>query len=168
MSTPTTAYTSSQQTFPYGSQLDLALYPPAVYGNTLYSGGWLNQTDRDTYYGGINGVDQLYTSPAGQDTPTPLHWNGSIPYYFAHINDPSVVAAPDGSGLVMFMTVLPNSTPGDFNSITNHNLTVLARSTDGGQTWTFDSVVIGQNNGVSNTGAWSPSAMANGNQVDLW
>jgi len=73
----------------------------------------------------------------------------------------------------MYATGLAN-TWNTLPDITNHNLTVFAESSDGGTSWTWDGVVVGQNNGVDGAGAWSPSALATpassdcAGQVDLW
>lgn len=144
----------------------LNTYSADVHQGVLYTGGWRTRADI--------GPDQIYSSPSNNDAPKPLRWNGYDPLRDWHVNDPSVVDAPDGSGrLLMYATGIANGWS-SFLNITNHNLTVLAASTDAGATWTWDGVVVDQDNGVDGTGAWSPTALATPaspdgeGKVDLW
>lgn len=143
---------------PTSASLDYDVYSPDLFGDTLYLGGWLTSADI--------GPDQLYQSPGDADTPTPIIWNGPSPYSLYHLNDPSVVREADGT-LAMFMTALPNAYGYNAGMFT-HNVTGLATSTDDGQTWTWQGLVIGQNNGLDSTGAWSPSAVVGATDIDVW
>lgn len=67
----------------------------------------------------------------------------------------------------MFVTVLSNAYSASSQDETTHNVTGLATSTNG-QTWTWAGIVVGQDNGYDNQGAWSPSAMVVGNDISLW
>src|SRR5208282_6781794 len=49
----------------------------------------------------------------------------------------------------------------------DYNQTTLLTSTNGGASWTFNGIVIGQDNGVNGGGAWSPSALDEGGHVQL-
>ena len=137
--------------------LDYEIYSPDLFNGTLYLGGWRTAADI--------GPDQLYTSPANTDRPTPLVWNGPAPYDLYHLNDPSVVREADGT-LAMFMTALPNLY-GYSVEMQSRNVTGLATSVDDGATWTWQGIVIGQRNGIDSTGAWSPSALADATGVRL-
>ena len=68
----------------------------------------------------------------------------------------------------MFATALSNKYSYDAFGMGSYNLTCLSTSTNNGASWTWDGIVIGQNNGIYNTGAWSPSALTAGNYIDLW
>ena len=138
--------------------LDYEIYSPDLFNGTLYLGGWRTAADI--------GPDQLYTSPANTDHPTPLVWNGPAPYDLYHLNDPSVVREADGT-LAMFMTALPNLY-GYSVEMQNRNVTGLATSVDDGATWTWQGIVIGQRNGIDSTGAWSPSALADATGISVW
>ena len=139
---------------------DYFIYSPDIYGNTTYYGGWLTTADI--------GPDQLYSSAGvATDNPVPLVWNGFIPYAAYHVNDPSIVCEANGT-LAMFVTVLPNQYGNSATQMMIYNQTALATSTDGGASWTWDGIVIGMANGCNNTGAWSPSALVIGNNIDVW
>jgi Ca2+-binding RTX toxin-like protein len=144
---------------PYG--LDYMIYSPDVACNgEEYLGGWLTAADI--------GPDQLYQSPgASTDAPVPIVWTNGDPYDTWHLNDPSVVRETNGT-LAMFVTALSNVYGYDAAGMSSHNLVGLATSTDNGASWTWDGIVIGQFNGIDNTGAWSPSAMTAGTDIDLW
>ena len=116
--------------------LDYEIYSPDLFNGTLYLGGWRTAADI--------GPDQLYTSPANTDRPTPLVWNGPAPYDLYHLNDPSVVREADGT-LAMFMTALPNLY-GYSVEMQSRNVTGLATSVDDGATWTWQGIVIGHRN----------------------
>nr|WP_294520082.1 hypothetical protein [uncultured Rhodopila sp.] len=139
---------------------DYFIYSPDINGNTTYYGGWLTAADI--------GPDRLYSSAgAASDNPVPLVWNGYVPYAAYHLNDPSVVREANGT-LAMFVTALPNQYGDSATQMMIHNQTALATSTDGGASWRWDGIVIGMANGCNNTGAWSPSALLIGNNIDLW
>ncbi len=144
---------------PYG--LDYMIYSPDVACNgEEYLGGWLTAADI--------GPDRLYQSPgASSDAPVPIVWTNGAPYGSWHLNDPSVVREANGT-LAMFVTALSNVYGDDLAAMANRNLVGLATSTNSGATWTWDGIVIGQYNGIDNTGAWSPSAMTVGDTIDLW
>jgi len=143
------------------SGLDYMIYSPDVACNgEEYLGGWLTAADI--------GPDQLYqSSGASTDAPAPIVWTNGTPYGSWHLNDPSVVAETNGT-LAMFVTALSNVYGDDAAGMATHNLVGLATSTNNGASWTWDGIVIGQFNGVNNTGAWSPSALADGNCIDVW
>jgi Ca2+-binding RTX toxin-like protein len=139
---------------------DYFIYSPDVFNNATYYGGWLTIADI--------GPDQLYQSAgAATDNPVSLVWNGYVPYGAYHVNDPSVVAEANGT-LAMFVTALPNADGNSSTLMMEYNQTALATSTNGGASWTWQGIVIAENNGYNNTGAWSPSALVVGNQIDLW
>lgn len=140
------------------TNLDYDIYSPDVFGGVLYLGGWLTSADI--------GPDRLYQSTPAADAPTAIIWSGTVPYGQYHLNDPSVVREADGT-LAMFMTALPNAY-GYNTGMLSHNVTGLATSSDGGQTWTWQGVVIGQWNGIDSTGAWSPSAVVNATGIGVW
>jgi hypothetical protein len=52
--------------------------------------------------------------------------------------------------------------------MTRRNWVCLASSADGGNTWTDQGIVLGQNNGIDGTGAWSPSALALDDKIYLY
>lgn len=137
---------------------DYNIYSPDLFGNTLYLGGWLTAADI--------GPDQLYQSIPTEDAPQPIVWDGAVPYSLYHLNDPSVVEEADGT-LAMFMTALPNYDT-TWTEIVTQNITALATSDNGGASWIFRGIVIGQDNGLAGTGAWSPSALPDGDDIDVW
>ncbi len=137
---------------------DYALYSQDLFNGRIYLGGWASQADI--------GPDQIYVCPdTRQDLPMPITWNGYVPYLAYHINDPSIVRL--GGTDYMFVTALSNAYCGSFQDETTHNVTGLAGSIDG-QTWTWAGIVVGQDNGYDNLGAWSPSAMVVDSDISLW
>src|SRR5208282_3219142 len=141
---------------PYGQPDNV--YSADVYGSTMFMSGWITAADV--------GPDQLLSSPIGEVAPSPIAFTNGNPYATYHLADPSVVAGPNGS-LLMFATALDNddataSGEGDYNQ------TALLTSRNGGASWTFDGIVIGQDNGFNRGGAWSPSALDEGGRVQLW
>ena len=138
--------------------LDYEIYSPDVFAGVLYLGGWLTAADI--------GPDRLYRSVASADAPAAILWNGSAPYSQYHLNDPSVVQEANGT-LAMFMTALPNAYGYDAG-MQSHNVTGLATSADGGQSWTWQGIAIGQQNGIDATGAWSPSAVVDSTGIGVW
>lgn len=138
--------------------MDYNVYAADVFQGVLYQGGWLTKADI--------GPDRLYQSNATVDRPVEITWTKAAPYNLYHLNDPSVVRKADGT-LAMFMTALPNAY-GDSKVMFDRNVTGLATSTNQGQSWTWQGIVIGQNNGLDATGAWSPSAIVNANGIAVW
>lgn len=140
------------------------VYSPSVHAGVTFSGGWRRWSDI--------GPDRLYASPAGENHPQEIAWTDGAPYARWHLNDPSVVTAPAaGEALLMYVTALSTAWSGPgatLEDIVSHNLTGLATSADGGASWRWEGVVIGQDNGLDGTGAWSPSAVATGDAVHLW
>lgn len=131
--------------------------PDAAPNGVLYTGGWKTTADI--------GPDRLYQQNWAGGAPTEIVWNGWNPYSTYHLNDPSVVQV--GGVLEMFVTALDNSY-GATAAMFDRNLTGEATSVDGGASWTWQGIVIGQFNGYDGTGAWSPSALVVGNSVDIW
>ncbi len=148
----------SATVLPTNNILDYEIYSPDLFSGVLYLGGWLTPADI--------GPDKLYQSLAGIDSPTEIVWNGASPYSQYHLNDPSVVQEANGT-LAMFMTALPNAY-GYSSEMVSRNVTGLATSANGGQTWTWQGIVIGQQNGIDSTGAWSPSAMVDSAGIGVW
>lgn len=142
------------------------LYSPEVHGSLMYFGGWHTAAER-------LGPDKIYISGfngKGWGEPQPLRWTnlevpGIVPGHI--INDPSIIYRPDVGWHFMYFTSLANKYIVK-DHITRHNFVNLATSTDGGLSWHHHGVIIGQNNGFDNTGAWSPSALHAGNEIWLY
>lgn len=150
---------SDIEVLPAPSGLSYTIYSPDLFDGVLYLGGWLTAADV--------GPDQLYQSSPTTDEPTRLVWNGWVPYSQYHLNDPSVVRESNGT-LAMFMTALPNADD-SVTMMQYYNQTGLAISTDNGASWTWEGIVIGQNNGCACNGAWSPSAVVQSNtDIAVW
>lgn len=142
------------------------LYSPYLMNNsTMFLGGWATNEDHQAK------DDRLYRSTLRNGVwqyPEPIQWTnpGFIPGYVKdfHTNDPTVVHRPDVNWHYMYYTLLSNEFV-TFADITAHNWVGFASSSDGGNTWTHHGVVIGQNNGYDQFGAWSPSAVRVNNEI---
>lgn len=153
------------------SQPSFNLYGTEIARNKIYMGGWASESNI--------GSDLLYSAnvqfQAGVPTLTgqlqPLRWSnagytpGIIPGY--HVNDASVIDAPNNSWMFMYYTVLENR-HGGTESQNYKNWLGFASSTDGGFTWQNHGPIIRQNNGINNGGAWAPSAIKESNHVRLY
>lgn len=132
-------------------------YSPSVLGNKMWLGGWVTAADV--------GTDRLFVSQliSGKwQDPTPIKWtNISIPGVKPGfiINDPSVVVRGDNGWQYMYYTALAEEYKNDANAMQMHNLVGFASSSDNGMTWYDHHLVINQDNGFNNCGAWSPSAL---------
>lgn len=152
----------------------LNIYSPTILSingqKKMWSGGWLSSP----------GADQLFVSNVAANgsisSPQPIQWtsncgpqgcgyvNGVVPTY--HVNDPTVIRHPTQPWYMMYYTALHNSFA-TAEQMTNRNWVGAAVSTDG-QRWTDLGIIIGQNNGYDNRGAWSPSAIYKDNQLWLY
>lgn len=144
------------------------IYSQSLWAGRLFMGGWHTPADI--------GPDKLYVSNATQIDPVPVQFtNESTPGLVAgyHANDPSIVAPPSTDGidrsawLFMYFTCLGNQYATASAMFENNHL-CWASSIDQGQSWTFLGEVIGQNNGLDSTGAWSPSAIVVGSEIWIY
>ena len=92
----------------------------------------------------------------------------AIPGY--RLSDPSVIPDPmDPQGsLLMYYSSISDTDAAASSTASTNNHVGLARSSDGGQTWTDQGVVIGQQNGIDERGGWDPSAVLVGNEIWLY
>ncbi len=80
-----------------------------------------------------------------------------------HINDPTVVAPPSSNEvdrsqwLYLYYTALSDEDAAEGRW--NRHGVGFASSTDSGRSWTDHGIIIDQENGMDNAGAWSPSAI---------
>jgi len=122
------------------------LYSPDLGTGTLYLGGWrvTGQTE-DRIYALVNGrVTERLRRPG---------W---------HVNDPSIVQVPDGSGWRMYYTGLSAAdNPGHMNE---RNVLGTAFSPDG-DLWVDEGILLSQWNGKDLGGVWSPGALVVGDEV---
>lgn len=134
------------------------VYSPEVerIGGTrcLWTGGWKTPADV--------GPDRIYRSEetAGQ-------WSEPVENFVKpgyHVNDPSIVRHPRLGALFMYYTALADEHANAHDMI-RRNVTGLAVSVNEGQTWDDLGIAIGQDNGLDESGAWSPSAVVVGNEI---
>jgi len=132
-------------------------------GRKVWLGGWATRAE--------TGPDRLYQAEISDSGK----WVGLHPVKFQnvgypagvipgfHVNDPSIIQHPTQPWLVMYYTMLANENA-TATQMTRRNWVGFATSTDDGVSWTHHNVVIGQDNGSSNSairyaGAWAPSAV---------
>ena len=126
------------------------LYAPDVNTGRLFVGGW-----RDT--GQVE--DRIY-----EKVGTTLVERLRRPGW--HVNDPSLVPAPDGSGWRMYYTGL-SLTPVDLAHATDRPVLGLATSLDG-VTWHDEGILLSRWNGLDLGSVWSAGALVVGNEVWLF
>ena len=137
------------------------LYSPAVVTvkgtKRMWMGGWLSDQEL--------GTDRIYYSDfqnGAWTAPTP-----SFQKIGFHVNDPSIIIPPISDGidsdtlLYMYYTMARPDRPLE-------NVVGFASSTDGGISWIDHGIVIDYDNGLNNCGAWSPSALVNGNEIWIY
>jgi hypothetical protein len=117
----------------------------------LFIGGWLTEADV--------GPDKMYMSVlSGNDWLWPTV-NFTKPGY--HVNDPSIVQR--SKVWLMYYTALSNADAQSGNIY--RNVTGLAISSNGGLSWCDLDILIPMDNGYNEFGAWSPSAIAVGEEI---
>ncbi len=130
-------------------------YAPAMVGDRLWFGGWATAADccEDTIYELIDGKPVAVLRRAGH-----------------LLNDPSLVipASSDGIDRSAWRFLYYTSRDQSLDPLepARHNVTGLAISFDGAQTWKDLGTLIGEANGVDACGAWAPSAVVVG--TELW
>lgn len=143
------------------------LYSATVFENNMLMGGWGSKEDF------CQADDRLYASQfngTNWSPPTPINWlnqarPGSKSGY--HINDPTVIKHPVHNWHYMYFTALNNvfATP---TEMTLRNWIGFASSSDGGKTWYDHDIILGQDNGLDQHGAVSPSALVSEAEQNIW
>ena len=129
------------------------VYAPHILGEKMWTGGWLISEHEPE--------DRIYLSErVGTDWSTPVI---TLAEAGAAVNDPSVIAV--GSQTLMYFTRLAKDCAPAPDCWFVGNLTGLAVSSDDGDTWENLGVEIGLDNGLSECGAWAPSAISVGNEI---
>ncbi len=147
----------------------LNAYAPSLISNFLYFGGWLTEQDHAV------GDDRLYFSVRSNNSwqsPQPLQWTNAnyLPGYVRdyHANDPSVIRLNNNGSFYMYYTLLANEYSTTYDDMVSYNQVGFASSTDG-LLWTArETPIIGQFNGLDETGAWAPSAQIVGSEIWLY
>lgn len=137
------------------------VYAPAVYTyggkQRMVMGGWKTKADQDKQ------SDIIYYSEFNNGS-----WGAvqtALKYSGYHVNDPTIVRPYSNKNILyMYYTALPDSFATKEN-MTKRNLLGFAKSTDGGKTWTNRQIVVGQYNGRTSYGAWSPGALKRGSEI---
>lgn len=128
-------------------------YAPSVLSDKgvkrMWFGGWL--TEQDT------GSDQIYYSEKTRSSWSQPVRALRIKGYA--VNDPTVIKHPFQNRLLMFFTMLSEEAQKSASRMVRENQIGLASSSDNGKTWQFQSIVVGQDNGINGHGGWAPSAV---------
>jgi len=129
------------------------VYAPHILGDRMWMGGWLIPEHAPD--------DRIYLSERiGDAWSTPVT---ALAEVGAAVNDPSVIAV-GGETLMYFTRLAKDCTPVPDCWFVG-NLTGLAVSSDNGDTWENVGVAIDLDNGLSQCGAWAPSAITVGNEI---
>lgn len=124
------------------------------YVTSMWTGGWLTKEEV--------GPDNIYRSELVQGKWSRPTMSFQRPGF--HVNDPSVLVHPKQKWLFMYYTALDNVYAND-KDMTERNWVGFASSINGGKSWDDHGIVIGQDNGLDGTGAWSPSAVLVGSEI---
>jgi len=124
----------------------------------MFSGGWLTKS--------ATGDDVIYYSEASGN-----NWSKPIKVFEKNgyaVNDPTVIKHPTQDWLFMYYTALPKSAQGGHEEMTSRNVIGFASSVNGGKSWTDHGIMVVQNNGYNNDGAWAPSVVLSPDQKEFW
>lgn len=150
----------------------------------LWFGGWMTKGEMpaDNIYVADFTNSKVKSAPQAISWYNPNYPKGHPPDY--HVNDPSVVFGPDPAYPFYFLyyTALcadylygcpkelgnrPLAEP-ETKQMFKRNWVGAAASFDQGKSWVDLGVILGQDNGFDNSGAWSPSALVREKEVWLY